>query len=169
MKADRTVRLRAFTVAELLVYMIISGVVFLSIMSGFTMFRNYSGRRIEKIMSAGEAYDGYHRLAGLLLTMGSISDDGHGTVTLFSGGNTGRLCLADSLLLVEKGGIRDTVLKRAASLRTVPGRNAIPDSVVVEIAVGSDGLLSLAFGITAAKEKLAEKSAEETEKGYVYE
>lgn len=164
--------LKAFTIAELLIYMIIAGIIFLSVMEGFSLMVRYSAARTEKIVSGSEYYNGYHRLTGLAMAADSISAGEYDDIVLFLRGvPSAGLSVADSLLIAEKSGLRDTLLRNVARMRIIASDNVrnISDTLCIEVSPPGSERLRIGFGITPPREKSAERDILENEKDYNYE
>ena len=54
--------LRASTLVETLVMMLVAGIVFLAVMDGLTLFTRLQARRTETLLEIGRRRDGYFRV-----------------------------------------------------------------------------------------------------------
>lgn len=164
--------LSAFTLPEILVYMVLAGIVFLVAMDGFVLFRRYAAGRTEKIIGNMEFYDGYHRLATVCHAADSVVSDDYGRITLFLRSEpTCRIFLEDSLTMISGAGYVDTLFDCSPVLRLikrVPNRPGA-DSVYIELVRNGGHSLTLTFAIRRQAEKIADTNIEEQENEYVYE
>lgn len=58
--------LRASTLVETLVMMLVAGIVFLTVMDGLTLFSRLQARRMEALTAAGRQREGYYRTVSLI-------------------------------------------------------------------------------------------------------
>lgn len=163
--------LPAFTMPELLVYMVIAGIIFLMVMEGFGLFRRYAENRADRIVSNMEFYDGYHRLASVCHAADSIASDDYGRIGLFSAGDPGsEIYVERQCLIITRTGRTDTLftgisgLSHIAKVPNTPGA----DSLAVVFS-GRDAPLRISFSVIRRPEKEAQEQIEETEKEYNYE
>lgn len=167
-QGDLAVRLRGFTLPELLVFMIVAGVVFLLVMEGFGLFRRYADSRSAEIAKGSEFYDNYHRLAFVAHTADSIAEtEGDEALLLFADGQiTAAITRSDSLMILSRGEMNDTLFRCLSELKII----RTPDSLTVTLAGNNTNAeLRIAFAIEPRKEKIAQQSIEEQEKQYRYE
>lgn len=167
-------KLRGFTMPELLVFMIVSGVVFLMVAEGFLLFRRYGDARAAKLVQGSEFYGGYHRLATLAHAADSVAAgyDYSGRIELYSMELlSGTLNLADSLLVLTRGEMKDTLLRRVAALEITRNDSggAAADTLAVSLETGRGDPLRIGFAITPRKENSLLPDLEEQETKYAYE
>ena len=94
--------LPASTLVEVLILMILSGVVFLSIMDGFGLLNRFLDRTSQRISEQTEQYAGYFRTVDLAGDSDSLISEGERTLALYrKGGIHARLSLADSALILR--------------------------------------------------------------------
>lgn len=159
-------RLPASTLVEVLILMIISGIVFLSVMDGIGLLRRFLDRTSLRIAERTDQYAGYFRTADLTGLSDSLLTEDEHSVALYRGGAVhARIALADSALVVlqaERGERADTLLHGVVRLRTVPqsepGRHI--DTLIVELLTQRDSVLRIGFGPRRRSDPLLEKLAE---------
>lgn len=141
------VRLRAFTMAELLVIMIISGAVFLSVMEGVTMFRKYSLSMAQRIGHNSRFFTAYCRLDDMIINADSIRSTEEGDCELFYEDKIRyRLSKKDSMLVVYTESFKDTLLINVAGLSVTDKEEGLLTegnvSVIVVTSAGEELRLS---------------------------
>lgn len=164
-------KLPASTLVEVLILMILSGVVFLSIMDGFGLLNRFLDRTSQRISEQTEQYAGYFRTVDLAGDSDSLISEGERTLALYrKGGIHARLSLADSALIVRQDERSDTLLRNVVRLRTVP--EPVPgariDTMIVELRSEQDSVLSIGFLPRRPPDPLLEKLSEQEAK-YRYE
>lgn len=128
--------LPALTLVEVLILMILSGIVFLSVMDGLGLLRRFLDRTSQRITGHTEQYAGYFRTVDLAGDSDSLVSEGEGTLALYrKGGIHARLLLVDSALIVRQDERSDTLLRNVVRLRTVPepAPGARVDTLIVEL------------------------------------
>lgn len=173
-KRNMRKRLTASTLVEVLILMILSGIVFLSVMDGLGLLRRFLDRTSQRIAGHTEQYAGYFRTADLAGQSDSLLAEDARSVALYRRGAVhARIALTDSALVVrqgEQGEGADTLLRGVIRLRTVPqsepGRRA--DTLIVELRTERDSVLSIGFAPRHLPDPLLEKLAE-AERKYRYE
>lgn len=163
--------LPASTLVEVLILMILSGVVFLSVMDGFGLLRRFLGQTAQRIAERTEQYAGYFRTVDLAGDSDSLVWESEGTSALYRrGGVHARLSLADSALIVRQDERSDTLLRNVVRLRTVPEPvlGARIDTMIVELRTEQDSILSIGFVSRRPPDPLLEKLNEQEAK-YRYE
>ena len=163
--------LPASTLVEVLILMILSGVVFLSVMDGLGLLRRFLDRTAQRIAERTEQYAGYFRTVDLAGDSDSLISEGERTLALYrKGGIHARLSLADSALIVRQDERSDTLLRNVVRLRTVP--EPVPgariDTMIVELRTEQDSVLSIGFVSRRPPDPLLEKLSEQEAK-YRYE
>ena len=161
-------RMKAFTMPELLVYMVVAGVVFMIVMEGFGLFNRYAERTAERITGGSRFYENYHRLASLCRQADSIAVSEFGTIDLFSSG--AHLCVlekVDSILIHRKIGVRDTLFDCVAELDII--MHVAADTVAVSFARWEQPHVRIAFAIEPARRKDIDDDLDNQEKKYRYE
>ena len=163
--------LPASTLVEVLILMILSGVVFLSVMDGLGLLRRFLDRTSQRITGHTEQYAGYFRTVDLAGDSDSLVSEGEGTLALYrKGGIHARLSLVDSALIVRQDERSDTLLRNVVRLRTVsePTLGARIDTMIVELRTEQDSVLSIGFLSRRPSDPLLEKLSEQEAK-YRYE
>ena len=163
--------LPASTLVEVLILMILSGVVFLSVMDGLGLLSRFLDRTSQRIAERTEQYAGYFRTVDLAGDSDSLISEGERTLALYrKGGIHARLSLADSALIVRQDERSDTLLRNVVRLRTVP--EPVPgariDTMIVELRTEQDSVLSIGFVSRRPPDPLPEKLSEQEAK-YRYE
>lgn len=153
--------LRASTLVETLVMMLVTGVVFLAVMDGLTLFTRLQARRTGALLENGRRRDGYFRLESLAAGADSIRT-GSGGLDIFHRGRHSVLALCDSALVYRTGEFRDTLLTGAGGLR-LSGTD--PDTLEVALAEG----FTVQFPVQPPSGERYRRSLEEIEAGYGYE
>ena len=139
MKENIRNRLSASTLIEVLILMILSGVVFLSVMDGLGLLSRFLDRTSQRIAERTEQYTGYFRTVDLAGDSDSLLTENEGRLALYRRGTVhARVVLSDSVLVVyreEHGERPDTLLWGVAGLRTVPesASGAQIDTLIVEL------------------------------------
>lgn len=114
--------LRGSTLAETLVMMLVTGIVFLATMEALTLVSRLVARRAAVLVEAGRQRDGIFRLGQLLTTADSVrSGEGGGDagecMYLYRAGGETTLTTRDSAVLYVAGEFRDTLLRRVGHMR----------------------------------------------------
>lgn len=154
--------LRASTLVETLVTMLVAGIVFLAATEGLELVSRQQIRRAEALRTATARREGCQRLATLLLTADSLTEE-YGCLRIFRAGTTSTLALHDSMLLFTRGAFVDTLLNEVESLRLAVGET---EADTLEIAVRGR---RLGFPILKSARLSYETAIAEIEKEYGYE
>lgn len=163
MKENIRNRLSASTLVEVLILMILSGVVFLSVMDGLGLLSRFLDRTSQRIAERTEQYAGYFRTVDLAGDSDSLLAENEGRLALYRRGTVhARVVLSDSALVVyreEHGERPDTLLWGVAGLRTVPEPvpGARVDTLIVELYSEQDSVLSIGFVSRRPPDPLLEK------------
>ena len=129
--------------------MILSGVVFLSVMDGLGLLSRFLDRTSQRIAERTEQYAGYFRTVDLAGDSDSLISEGERTLALYrKGGIHAWLSLADSALM-----------RYVVQLRTVPepAPGARIDTMIVELRTEQDSVLSIGFVSRRPPDPLLEK------------
>jgi hypothetical protein len=118
-------KLRATTLAETLVVMVVAGIVLLVVTEGFVLFRNHTAGLAGRITENSRFYDGYYRLEEMAAGADSITGE-NGRAIFWRGGERTELVLRDSMLIAFYGSISDTLIQGV-------GRLAVEDSLMVTV------------------------------------
>ena len=154
--------LRASTLVETLVTMLVSGIVFLAATEGLELIARQQVRRAEALRTATAQREGCGHLAMLLLTADSLVEEGD-RLRIFRAGVLTTLAQQDSMLLCTRGAFVDTLLRRVESLRLAIGE---AEADTLEIAIGGR---RLGFPILKSARRSYETAIAEIEKEYGYE
>ena len=171
MKENIRNRLPASTLVEVLILMILSGIVFLSVMEGFGLLRRFLDRTSQRIAERTEQYAGYFHTADLAGDSDSLISEGERTLALYrKGGIHARLSLADSALIVRQDERSDTLLRGVVRLRTAPdiGPGGRIDTLLIELRTERDSLLEVGFASRHLPDLRLER-LDEQEEQYQYE
>lgn len=125
-------RLRASTLMETLVMMLVAGIVFLSAMDGLTLLSRYCLRRMEALQHASAQTTGFTALETLLDGADSVHPTA-GMLELHKQGHVSTLYLEDSLLLCYRTTGTDTLLRSVGTLALRPGGRAIGAADTMEL------------------------------------
>ena len=103
--------LRASTLAETLVMMLVAGIVFLVATEALTLFSRLIARRTTALVENGRQSDGIFRIGQLLIAADSIKEEfgGGESLRLYRAGHETRLSSVDSTVLYAAGAFRDTL------------------------------------------------------------
>lgn len=155
----------ASTLVEVLILMILSGIVFLSVMDGLGLLRRFLDRTAQRIAGHTEQYAGYFRTVDLAGDSDSLVLESEGTLALYRrGGVHARLSLADSALIVRQDERSDTLLRNVARLRTASGPDRRIDTMIVELRTDQDSVLSIGFVSRRPPDALFDKLSEQEAK-----
>lgn len=138
----------ASTLVEVLILMILSGIVFLSVMDGLGLLRRFLDGTSQRIAGHTEQYAGYFRTVDLTGDSDSLLAENERSVALYRrGGIHARLSLADSVLIVRQDERSDTLLRGVVRLRTAPdtGPRGRIDTLLIELRTERDSLLEVGF------------------------
>lgn len=146
--------------------MIISGIVFLSVMDGVGLLRRFLDATSSRITEHTEQYAGYFRTADLAGLSDSLFVEDENVLALYRRGTVyARIALSDSalvVLLAERGERTDTLLRGVVRLRTVPEsqQGGRIDTLIVELLTQRDSVLRIGFATRRRPDPLLEKLAE---------
>lgn len=171
--------LRAITMPELLMVMVISGIIFIAVLDGLGLFQRYASDTSARISDNSRFYENFHRLDGLISEADSVLSLDEMVITYRLGRQQAVLLKVDSLLLVitnlndafappDKS---DTLLTRVVKFYGVPNRihKARLDTVKLILATGNNDNIAVAFPAVKIFNDAAIKKIEELEKEYLYE
>lgn len=136
--------LRASTMVETLVMMIVAGIVFLTVTEGLGMFMRLQTRRIVLMERSGRLREGVFRLEALAGDADSVEFMGM-SVVVHRNGAEAMLTLSDSALVYRRGGFADTLLTGVGLMRLEEYGYA-PDTLEVTIR-SRDRALAVRLGI----------------------
>ena len=118
-KKSRHRKLRASTLPEMMVVMILTGIVLLSVFDGFSLFETLVRRLSDRLDRSMAQMEGVQRLDRLFSTADSILRQEETLLFYRNGGPGYELTIDDSLLVVSREEIKpDTLLLRISGWRT---------------------------------------------------
>lgn len=161
--------IRAFTLSETLVAMLVTGILLLAVMEGLGLFFRLQMRQTEALLAAGSDREGYYRTERLVAAADSVTDragrlSGETSLRIWRGGRAGVLALGDSVLHYAEGSFRDTLLRGVAALRRTEGL-AGADTVEVGFREG----FTVRFVCAPSGRERHDRAVETIENGYGYE
>ena len=136
--------LRASTMVETLVMMIVAGIVFLVVTEGLGMFMRLQMRRMVAMERRGRLHEGIYRLETLVCDADRVRPAGAG-IAVHRAGAVAVLGLSDSALIYRRAGFTDTLLVGVGAVRLVEYDDA-PDTVEITIR-SHDKSLAVRFGM----------------------
>lgn len=151
--------LRASTLVELLVTMIVAGITILAIMDGINIIAAVHADRVRRLHRYGERIEGFYRLDELLGYADSLACGEYGVAEIWKDGRRMELFSCDSLLICRAGDFSDTLLHEIAGMRMSA------DSLFVDI---SD-TLALSFTMPVAKTTVYNRRMDLIERNFGYE
>lgn len=151
--------LRASTLVELLVTMIVAGITVLAVMDGLNIIAKLHTERTRRLRGFGERIEGFYRLDELIEYADSLVRGEYGTAEIWKGGRRMELFSCDSMLIFRVGDFSDTLLHEIAGMRMSA------DSLFVDI---SD-TLTLSFPMPVAKTTAYNCSMDLIELNFGYE
>lgn len=129
--------IKAFTMAEVLVAMIIAGIILLCVMDGFGLFIRYAGRLEKEIFKGIEIYTNHYRFDLLIESCDTLYSQSDGTILIVQDEKQSALILNDSILTLETNEKKDTIFSDVEALTLKMGVDYTVDTVVV-VLVGKD-------------------------------
>lgn len=163
-------QLRASTLVETLVMMLVAGIVFLAAMDSLTLLSRLVTRRTVAIVETERQSEGFARIAHLLATADSLAAEeespavyGTSPLTIWRGGHPSQLLSRDSAVLFVAGGFRDTLLRRVGRMRFLQ-YGAAADTVEIKAAGHT-----LKFPVPKPARQRYETTIAGIENGYGYE
>ena len=138
-KGLNKVSLRASTLAELLVVMVVTSILLLSVTDGLTLFGRYARLITEKVTQNGEVWEGYCRLESLVTSSDSLLLMPSGQVRVYQDGVAAELSVSDSVLSFSREGVKDTLLRSVTGI-DVSASALGNDSLLVFLAIGENRL-----------------------------
>ncbi|MDR2293309.1 MAG: type II secretion system GspH family protein [Prevotellaceae bacterium] len=162
--------IKAFTLAELLVVLIIAGIIMLSIMEGFGLVRRITLDKQTQIAENMDIYDAYYHLENIINNSDSVVADNNGNLTFYADSDYRSLMYREnSFLLINFAGINDTVLKNISDLRLIKNDlSYISDTVSIDITYRDTANVCWKFTVPASDKKIFDLTMEEKEKNYIY-
>lgn len=158
--------LRASTLAETLVMMIVAGIVFLAAMEALTLLGRLAARHTAVIVETRQQSEGIHLLGQLLATADSIGggqDTHDDMILLYHAGRQRELVVRDSSVLLTAGAFCDTLLRGVGGMRLM---QYAAEADTVEIGTCRH---TLKFHVRRPARELYETDIMKIENGYGYE
>lgn len=134
-KGFNKAHLKASTLAELLVVMVVTSILLLSVTDGLTLFGRYTRLITEKVTRNGEVWEGYCHLESLVASSDSLALMPSGRIEVYQAGVAAELSVGDSVLSFSREGKKDTLLCSVAGI-DVSASASGNDSLLVFIAIG---------------------------------
>lgn len=151
--------LRASTLVELLVTMIVAGITVLAVMDGLNLIARLRTERTRRLRSFGERIEGFYRLDELIEYADSLVRGEYGEAEIWKDGRRMELFSCDSMLIFRVGDFSDTLLHEIAGMRMSA------DSLFVDI---SD-TLALSFPIPVSATAYYRSRTDSIEHDFEYE
>lgn len=166
LRGSNNLHIKASTIAELLVVMLMTSILLLAVTDGFTVFGRYLGIISEKVVYNKDVWNGYFRLETLIMSSDSLRVTHSGNVDVYRDDDRMELRVVDSLLLFSKGEIKDTILYSVVGIDVLsyPIGN---DSLVVLLSIGGNRT-RIAFSPNP-KPKITDSELHKLEDDYKYE
>lgn len=124
-------KLRASTLVETLVMIVVTGMVFLLVTEGLGMFKRLQGRLIAALESDSRIREGVYRLESLAETADSMKRAGTGVI-VYRNGAEAMLRLSDSILTYSQDDFVDTIMTGVERLKHTEYDDG-PDTLKVTI------------------------------------
>lgn len=161
--ADRFIR--AFTLIETLVAMMVMGILMFAFMEGLRLYFRIQLRQTETLLAAEHERTGYFRLERLMSILDSIAidPDDSSILRIWYSGKKAHLRHCDSMLLYEENEFTDTLMQRVIVFHLLPGSKA--DT----LEVGFKTELKVRFVVVPPAQERHRISIEEIESGYGYD
>ncbi len=151
--------LRASTLVELLVAMIVAGITILAVTDGVSLLARVYAERIRRLRAYGESIEGFYRLDELVTYADSIGRGGYGEAMIWKNGRRTELFVCDSSLICRSDGFCDTLL------RGIGGMRITADSIFVNIG----DTLAPAFPMPVSAAAEYNRRMDSIEHGFLYE
>ena len=108
--------LRASTLTELLVVMVVTSILLLTVTDGLNLFRRYSQIISNRIAYNSEMWDYYCRLEALVSSADSLQLRPSGDVAVYKENDVVSLSVRDSMLFVSDKNVKDTLFRTVAGI-----------------------------------------------------
>ena len=171
-------KLHGYTLTEMLVVMIVSGIVFLAAMDGLVLFGRYTTRKTAEITRNMQLWEGYGLLQHLAASSDSVAwqdgDAGHldfavpdSRIRLFRADSLVAEIFAtdDSVLIARRASRTDTLMTGAFDLTAA----ATADSLRFRARTPDGRAIHVSFPVIPAANRLSIKHLQEQESKYAYE
>lgn len=156
--------LRASTLVETLVMMLVAGIIFLTVMDGLTLFTRLQTQRADALLTTGRQRDGYYRTLSLIAGADSIRSHVPGQLELYRQNRQSVLSVSDSALFYVSGEFHDTLLTHVGALQLWECAEQ-PDTVKIQLAAG----FVVKIPVLPSERERYCMSIEEIEQNYDYE
>ena len=159
------------TLAEVLVFMIVAGIVFLIIFEGFTLFSKYSSSKYDNIYQRSSFYNAYDNLRTLTSNADSIRLNQDGEIILYSRNDIPIVLQhKDSLLIINHAGTTDTLIRNVGYIELTGTRRALGncDSLMVYVNTYANPPVILKFPVRKNINEILIESFEKKESAYEY-
>jgi len=167
---DSRKNIKAFTLVELLVVMIIAGIILLSITEGFNLLQRVISKKHVQIIENMDICDAYYNLENIIQNADSAAIDNENIVLYSFGEFRSSISNIDSLIIVNFANTDDTILKNASALKLIKSNFVyIADTIAIDIRYQDTASVCWKFTIPVATEKISTINIEEQEKEYNYE
>lgn len=154
----RPAQLRASTLVEIMVVMILTGLVIGSLMEGVDIIRRLTAKVADELGGDSELIDTYTRLDRLVISCDSINEK----MQLFRQGVVyGSITQSDSAIVVTVLGQADTLPLKVHSIKLFCGD--VADSILIDF-----GTLKLLLETAKRPEAITENQTEKLEIKYLY-
>jgi prepilin-type N-terminal cleavage/methylation domain-containing protein len=163
--------IKAFTLVELLIVMIIAGIILLSITEGFSMLQRLIVNKHSQITKNMDIYDAYYRLESVIYNSDSVAAEENSHLIFYSNGIYRSTIYKDDIfLIINFANANDTVLQNIYSLDLIQsGFYHISDTVAIHIAYNDKATVCWKFTVPVIEEKVFAVTVEDNEKDYVYD
>ncbi|MDR1199873.1 MAG: type II secretion system GspH family protein [Prevotellaceae bacterium] len=163
--------IKAFTLTELLVVMLIAGIIMLGIMEGFRLVHRIVLDKQTRLTENMDVYDAYYHLENVITNSDSVAvDENNNFIFYMESDCRSSLYRENSFLMVKLVNITDTVLKNVSSLKLIKSELPyISDTVAIDITYRDTSSTCWKFIIPVAVEKTFAQTMEEKEEDSRYE
>lgn len=160
---NKKIRISAFTIAEMLVVMIISGILFLCLFNATELAERYMSGLNTKFYSEQQLLDGFYRMDQLFQQSDSIKEIDKMFHFYQSDSCCATVGLIDSTLFCNKNIFTDTLFRRVISLEI---KETHLDSLKIKLK-HKDKLLIFDFGLRNQEKHEKETQIKESEEYYL--
>jgi hypothetical protein len=164
-------KLRASTLTELLVVMILSGIVLLSVFDGLALFEKLLHRFSGRLDTSMARMEGFYRLESLFEGADSVRREGDAFLFYREGAPEWRIAVNDSMLTAGRAdtpeeSAEDTLLRRIADWHAIPHSQG--GGRIDSLMLTRQGT-TLRFGVNRSPHRNAAQEMETLEKQYLDE
>jgi len=131
--------LRASTLAELLVVMVISSIILLLLTDGLHLFGRYTQVITNRVVRNAEIWNSYCRLESLVTSADSLLLTPSGSVEVYNKGRAGTLSVSDGMLLFLRNDTRDTLFHSVIGMGILSARDG-NDSLSITLSINEERL-----------------------------